>query len=1155
MNNFNIVGPLGSWLRFALIWRKKPINVSLIRLIMRVSFINIILFVCGIKVLSATPAYEQDLDKVSVKIELNDDKLPKAFSQIEEQTKYTFVFSGQTIANTIRTLKGTFVLKDALEQLLANTGFTYQLGKFNQIVISKIRDDEKKGQNDQGYIQPVPTSPTINITGRVSDAATQTPIPGVNILVKGTTRGTTSDGEGRYTIDVSETDYLVFTFIGFKTLEVSIGTRTSLNVTLEEDLLALDEVIINAGYYNVSDKEKTGNIEKIGADIISKQTVTNPMGALIGRMPGVNIQQTTGVPGGDFKIEIRGRNSLRSDAGANEPLYIIDGVPFSSDKISSNENTKGIINGGVSPLTSINPADIESIEVLKDADATAIYGSRAANGIVLITTKKGSAGKTKIDVNISSGLSKAPLRNLLNTQQYIAMRLEAFRNDKLTPSSDTSDNGSIDRNYRAYAPDLMVWDTNRYTDWQKKLIGGNANTTSFQASISGGSKDTQFITSTGFLRQGSVFPGNLFYQKFSSHLSLNHKSTDGKFKLHVSVSGSSDSNDQLQYDFSSIARTLAPNAPNLYSENGTLNWAPHPTTGQSTWINPLSELERTYEGRVHSLISSIVVGYKILPNLEIQASIGTNRLSSNELNITPSTFYDPSLGRGPEFSSIIVSDGSTQSLIAEPQLNWKRQIDKGQFTFLVGGTYQEQHHALLSSQYGNFPSNAMLRNVAAAKDRTLNQNVSTIYKYAASYGRINYNWNGKYIVNLTGRRDGSSRFGPGRQYANFGAIGAAWVFSQESFITEILSILSFGKLRASYGVTGSDKIGDYRFFDTFAISTVTPNQYNNVTGLDPTRLFNADFAWETNRKIEVALELGFLNDRISLTTAYYRNRSSNQLVNYTLPKITGFSGILANLQATVQNSGFEFSLSTSNVQTTSWTWNTSLNFSIPKNKLIEFPGLDSSSYANTYIVGRSIYIQKYFEYNGVNSETGTYTFKDYNNDGILSDPADTKKAIFVGQNFFGGINNSVRYKSWAFDVFLQVVKQAGPAVRLATGIVNLNAWASLLEKKRWQNPGDDAEIQRFATEYNTAVSGLSGTAEKFTRSDASITDASFLRLKTASLSYQFRSKRLNGYSMRAYLQGQNLFTVTKYEGNDPETQSFNLPPLRTVIVGLNLTLQ
>ncbi|RZM27496.1 MAG: SusC/RagA family TonB-linked outer membrane protein [Pedobacter sp.] len=1072
-------------------------------------------------------------------------RLIDVFNQIRQQAGVDFIFNSSTLkdAKPVNIKVNQAALSEVLEQVFKNQPLEYKIDANFVVVSRKVKSVVER---------IIEYFTAIDVKGTVVDEDSQ-PLPGATVKVKGGTQGAVTDKAGDFFLKgVPDDAVLVIAYLGYKPHELRASANMG-QIKLEQIPEELQEVVINKGYYETTRELNTGSVSMVDAKTIEKQPVTNPLAALSGRMPGVFIQQTSGVPGSDFKIQIRGKNSLREDG--NEPLYIVDGMPFSSEKVSSsNYTTVGIIPGGTSPLTSINPMDIETIQVLKDADATAIYGSRGANGVVLITTKRGKEGKTKLNVNYYSGMSKVNRVKLLNTQQYLDMRREAFANDGLIPTADPNDN--LGQDGKGYAPDLMVWDNNRYTDWQKVFVGNTANTTSLQSQLSGGSGNTQFLFSTGFFKESSVFPGEFSFRKFSSHLAVNHQSVNRKLTVGVTVNGSQDKNDQPQADFSSQATALAPNAPALYNGDGSLNWAPNPTTGQSTWWNPMAEFERVFESNTFNIVANGTVGYQILEGLKVQAKAGINRLASDELSVLPSTWFDPALGFGSERSAVNTSDGNTQSLFMEPQLNWDKKISKGQLSFLAGGTFQHQTFKRIVNYYNDFPSNNLLRNVSAATERGIWALHTFQYKYAAIFGRINYNWEGKYVLNLTGRRDGSSRFGSGKQFANFGAVGAAWIFSKEKWLEDRFSWLSFGKLRGSYGITGNDQIGNYQFLDTYATPGGTSNSYDGVTALDPTRLYNASFGWESNVKLEAGLELGFIDDRITASATWYRNRSSDQLIGYSLPQTTGFSSIQANLAATVQNTGLEAELSSTNIKTKNLSWITSLNITVPRNKLIEFPNLDSSSYSNRYVVGQSIYVQRFFDYTGVDPQSGFYSFRDYNNDGTINSPADDLLLRVVGYDFFGGINNSITYKDFTLDVFFQAVKQTGILTSFGAGR-NINLLAEVLDQNRWRKAGDQAEIQRFATEY---VQGLGADAnnspyEKFTNSDGSITDASFIRLRTLSLAYQLPKKWLGGVSGQAYVRGQNLFTLTNYKGSDPETQSRNaLPPLRTLTLGINITL-
>jgi TonB-linked SusC/RagA family outer membrane protein len=1125
-----------------------------VSLIMKISFVCITLIVGGQQSLRGNDFY-QELDKL-VTIGADNETLSALLQKLKAQTELSFVFPSDYSGITFE--KETRTVREVLDLALRGTNLAYALKGGTVIIYERPKEEGKKkagGGMEVSDMNNKNIVSVVTVSGVVRGSSNQEPLPGVSVVVQNTTDGTTTDGAGKFLVNAEYDDVLVFSSIGFRPYETPVGGRSVIDVVLEEDVALLDEVVVHTGYYDVKDREKTGGISKVTSEVIGKQPVTSPLGALIGRMPGVNIQQTTGVPGGDFKIEIRGRNSLRSNG--NDPLFIVDGVPFSTEKVSNQSNTGYLMIGGVSPFTSINSADIESIEVLKDADATAIYGSRGANGVVLITTKKGKTGRTKFDINYYSAFAKTALRKLLNTKQYLAVRREAFANDNITPTGDPDDNKGL--NGKGYAPDLMVWDTTRYTDWQKIFIGNTAKTNSLQASVSGGNDKTQFLLSAGYYSETTVFPGDFKYRKLSVHQSFNHTSSNKKFFLNTSINGSLDKHHQPRTDFAWPAQMLAPDAPALYNEDGSLNWAYHPVTGQATWTNPMADLVTIYDGDMTNVIANLTIGYEILKGLKVQSLAGYNHLGAEELTVIPSTRFDPKEGRGPEQSECLSSNGKTSSWILEPQLNWEKKMAKGQLSFLIGGTYQKQDHRLSALQYRGFPSNILMRDPSAASDRWVNQFASSIYKYAAIYARVNYNWNGKYIINLTGRRDGSSRFGPGKQFSNFGALGAAWIFSEEPFIKNNFSLLSFAKLRGSFGITGSDQIGNYEYLDTFQ----TPdgiNSYDGVTALDPTRLSNPYFGWESNKKIEGALELGFFQDRIFIEAGFYRNRSSNQLVNYTLPKTTGFGGIQANLDATVQNTGVEIQITTQNINHDALNWTTSVNLSIPRNKLMKFPNLDSSSYSNTYIIGESLYIQKFYEYTGINPETGLYTVRDYNGDGVISYDADGRKAMFVGQDFYGGINNIVIYNGWTVEFFFQFVKQTGTLSTFPYGYQNRNFPIEVLGQDRWRQSGDQAEIQRFATEYTQGIgAGSYGSPhDNYANSDASVTDASFIRLKTVSLDYQVPQKWMKGLKCNVFIRGQNLFVFTRYKGADPEIGNNinrdSLPPLRTVSVGLKLIL-
>lgn len=960
------------------------------------------------------------------------------------------------------------------------------------------------------------------VHGTVTDGIN--PLPGVTITIKNKKNNVViSDYSGQFSLSPSPNDTLVVSYIGFKTKLVTIQGRSVVNIVLDYDTTTLQEVRVNAGYYTVKESERTGSIARITSKDIETQPVTNVLAAMQGRMAGVSITQTTGVPGGGFDIKIRGQNSLRPDA--NSPLYVIDGVPYSSEPIG-NGQVSTIFSAPTSPLNGMNPDQIESIEVLKDADATSIYGSRGANGVVLVTTKKGKSGKTSFTMNASTGGGTVTkFAKLMDTEQYLIMRRQAYINDKITiyPASAYDVNGT--------------WDQTRNTDWQKELLGGTALFTDLQGTISGGSQNTNFLLSGNYHTETTVFPGDFQYKKGGSQLSLNHSSEDKKFKIQFSGGYTIQNNGQPSLDLTSTSKILPPNAPALYNPDGSLNWA------GSTWQNPLRNLAAEFKSDTKDFLASTLLSYEVLPGLLLKSNFGYSELNHSESRTAPSTIYDPKLKYGSSYSILFINNTKRDSWIIEPQINWEKNTKYGQLNILLGATFQNQSSNQLVQSGAGFSSNSLIYNLSAATTISALSDIETLYKYQAFFGRLNYNWKDRYIINLTGRRDGSSRFGPGNQFAFFGAAGAAWLFSKESFIKDNKWI-SFGKLRTSYGTTGSDQIGDYKFLDTYSTSGVL---YNGAIGLQPASLFNPEFAWEVNKKLEAALETGFLKDRLFLTAAWYRSRSSNQLVGIPMPATTGFSTLQANLNAEVENSGWEFTFRSVNLNSTNFQWITSINLTFNRNKLLSFPGLTGSTYSQRYRIGEPLNIKLLYDYKGIDPATGVYLYTDLNNDGRITAGGDRQIVADLNPDYFGGLQNQLSYKGIRLDFLFQFVKQQN--FKYAVG--SAGQMYNQIEKVQnsWQAPGDSAPYQIYTAGYNAAALTA---GSRFGESTGAIGDASFVRLKNISLSYDLPLNMKT--QCKIMVQAQNLLTITGYKDGDPEfITSGYLPPLKVITAGIQLT--
>lgn len=984
----------------------------------------------------------------------------------------------------------------------------------------------------------------ISIKGRVLNHIGK-PLARASIKTKSAAAISTNDA-GEFKMQVTESiGTLSVSYTGYKTIIInySAANRNNLEIILDEETGNLDEVQV-MGYGQTTRRLNTGNITTIKAADIEQQPVTNPLAALQGRVPGLTITQTSGVAGSSFKVLIRGQSALDLSKSQNDPLFIIDGVPFEQGNTAISRLNSAAMNsageGGLSPLNTINPQDIESIDVLKDADATAIYGSRGANGVILITTKKAKYGKTNFAVNSYAGFSRVGrTMNMLNTSQYVAMRKEAFKNDGITPAA-------------ANAPDIMLWDTTRYTDFRKLLIGNTAHDAQMQLTITGGNEQTNFRLGGNYHRQTTVFSKDFADQVASVSLNVNHHSINNRFAVQFSAQFANDENRLPGKDFSRYLN-LPPNL-RLYDEAGNLSWAEggvvYNTLGNGDIVNPLALLNETFNGNNSNLTGNLILNYKIVEGLTFKTNLGYNAFFTKGSSLKPSTSIDPYLisDYGVRASSGF-SSSQLQNWIIEPQADYKVSGKWGKLSAMIGLTLQSKSSVSDYQTGNNYSSDLLLNSIAAAGTITAS-NDESLYRYSALFGRVNYNYMDRYILNISGRRDGSSRFGPDKQMANFGAVGLAWLFSNENLIRNNLSFLSSGKLRASYGVTGNDQIGDYKYLNLWSNTTST---YNGLAGLRPNTLFNPDYNWERIRKAEIGLELGFLNDRILLSAAYYRNRCSNQLINYTLPNQTGFGQVVKNFPGLVQNAGLEISLNTTNIQSSSFRWTTAFNVSGNRNKLVSFPNLASSSYNGSYIEGQSLNVIRALKYLGINPQTGVYMFEDLNGDGSLTS-ADYQIFGNTDSKFNGGMQNNFSIGNVEFSFFFQFTKQRGLNYlsQLSSNSPGKMYNQPDLVLNRWQNPGDEAELQRFTT----ITSSISGLLSYLRQSNGLYTDASFIKLRNINCSWSLPQRSLKHsplQSCRVYAQAQNVLTITAYKGSDPETQNFYvLPPLKTFVFGLQL---
>ncbi|RKR79962.1 TonB-linked SusC/RagA family outer membrane protein [Mucilaginibacter gracilis] len=1075
---------------------------------MKVNAIIVIILLFAVSSINASTVTAQTLSEVKVSFGLSQANLQTALTKIESQTDFRFAFRKNEIGSVkaISLSAQTRSVQQVLDELLKGTGLTYKQTN-NSIIIFKYEAPKVEKQ-----------IATEQIRGTVKDEEGE-PLPGVSIKVKGKPSGAISDLNGVFTVQASQNDVLVFSYIGYATIEKTVSGTQAINVTMKTTVGTLDAVVV-IGYGTTTKRNNTGSVTSITAKDIGSQPVTDPLAALQGRVAGLDISAVTGYPGSGYNVHLRGENFIN---GGNDPLYIVDGVPFISTGLSQFDGA----NGSQSPLSSINPTDIERIDILKDADATAIYGSRGANGVILITTKQGKAGKPEFNFNVYSGISKVNhMVDMLNITDYLALRREAFANDHVTPTIDK-------------APDLLSWDPNLNQNWQKMLVGKSAGLTEASGSLRGGTEQTNFLISGTVRDEKIVLPGDLGYKRAALNLSLNHQSVDNKFKINASIKYTSDQNNTIATDITQYYN-LPPNYP-IYDAAGAYYW-------YGNQQNPLAFLARSSDSQTHTLFGNTSISYMILPGLNIKTTGGFTQMGMKQTQTYPQASYNPATYSG---SQAYYGNSDMSSYIIEPQIDYTRKISKGTFNALLGGTWQQSitnGQSVIGSGYASDELLGAVDAAASVSAKTFNYGK---YRYTSIFGRVTYNWDEKYIVNGTFRRDGSSRFGPNRRYGNFGAVGAAWLFSNESLIKDKISFLSFGKLRGSFGIVGNDQIGDYGYLDSWGSASFP---YGGSSSLYPIRFPNPDFGWEENKKIEGGIDLGFLSDRILLTVNYYRNRSNNQVVNEVLSPQSGFTGFTGNLPALVQNTGWEFELNTVNIQKKNFNWNTSFNITFARTELLEFPDFTKSAYADTYVIGQPLNIVRGYDFTRVNPQTGVPEFRDLNNSGGIDDP-DLVTLGSTTPDFYGGIQNSFNYKSFSFNFFFQFVKQNGPGLNYGylsypNGILQ-NSEVSALN--RWKQPGDQTNIPGATATAGTATYAAYQNAYRL--SSANWVDASFIRLKNVSLKYNFANlvKSLKLKNLSVYVQGQNLFTITKYKGFDPETKGYALPPLSVYTAGVQVS--
>lgn len=1009
----------------------------------------------------------------------------------------------------------------------------------------------------------------IAVSGRVTSSDDGSVLPGVSVQVVGTTRGVTTDATGTYRITVPANARLAFSFIGYTNQEVVVGNRNSLNITLQSNAASLNEVVVTGYGGTVNRKEFTGASSRINGDQIDNLPVGSFDKALAGRAAGVQVTSANGVPGGAIQIRIRGVGSI---SAGSDPLYVVDGVQLNTTNNSSFTSSN--------PLAFLNPNDIENIEILKDAAAASIYGSQAANGVVLVTTKRGKAGKTQISFNYYKGISD-PIKklNVLNTQDWIKLRTENLVNaGTAADAARTSILSTLRLPTTLSDADIAALPT---YDWQDAVYK-QGKTDNYELSMNGGNEKTRFFVSGSYYTQ-SANVINVDFMRGTLNTTLTHQinsklTLEQTLKLSTITSrgqfGSPNGGSFLgAAAFSSPL--ILPSVP-IYNTDGSyygtpaLGGIPGILNQNIVQVSELNDIR----ANVNQFVGSLALNYKVTDNLTIRPFVSMDYRST----------------RGRYFSDPRTADGFNVRGRIQDQLNENKNFltnitanynkifaGKHDIGILIGTEYRSDINENLSTSITNVPTPDFKYASAAALPVSIGGGW-TGYRKGSVFGNIKYNFNRKYDLSLIGRLDGSSRFGANNRFGFFPSISGAWLISEENFLKGS-SYVSDLKIRASFGTTGNDQLGSLFGAANFpGLGLVSPGfDYNGSAGFAPTQLANPDLKWETNETINLGLDFGFFANRITGSVDIFQRTSKDLLLPFNLPFTSGYSTIARNA-GEVQNRGIEFEINTVNVRSGQFQWKSAFNITSIANKVTKlYPGIvplnnpDSAlvlSYTDFYgvgrnaILGRPLQPQYTTDYAGVNPATGRAMWYDYAGN-ITYRPLAPRDQKYFGTElpkFYGGFNNTFIYGGLSLD-FLFQFDYGRRSFNSQTSFLaenagrNFNALQETFDR-RWQNPGDITDVPRAynANAETNSVSNLGGTR--------TLEDASYLRLKQITLAYDVPSafaRKIKATKARIYVQGANVLTFTNWTSYDPEFLNFGngnsglVPNSKTYQAGINIT--
>lgn len=1006
----------------------------------------------------------------------------------------------------------------------------------------------------------------IVLKGKVT-AKDGVPLPSVSVMQKGKpVEGVVTDTEGNFTFRTDETSgVLVFSAVGYANREVNFSeANTVFNIQLEETVSALNDVILT-GYIKQKKSDITGAISSVRNKEFKDQPVANIAQSIQGKVSGVLVTQASGTPGAGLQVFVR---------GTDDPLYVIDGVPMiseSNSSLSTSYNTDGEEVGkgqNISSIADINPDDIESIEILKDASSASIYGARAANGVVLITTKRGKSGKTEFSFNSFTGVQNVSREiPFMSSTEMVDLVEDARAQDYKLYQSDPSlfpddFNPAILTN-----PLPESWSTGVNTNWLDEILR-SAPISNIQLSARGGNDKTRFFMAGNYFDQQGIVIEN-YYKRGTFRLNIDNKVSD-RVSIGANTSFTYSRNRRSFNDdtYTGIVTNAIGASPLMpVYENG--DYADY-TAYQASWLsdNPVkSAKEITAYTSSYRFIGSVFVDIDIVKDLKFRSSFSTDYT-----NLTDDQFFDPITTDGEAVGGrAIKGQYRNTTWLNENTLTYQKALSaKSDLTVLGGFSVQSSRINQSSIKAQGFPVGSGLENISSASSITGATDITTGWGLVSFIARANYAYDSKYLVSLSARYDGSSRFDPSGRWGMFPAVSLGWVLTKEDFLSNS-KWLSNLKLRVSYGLTGDQEIGNFEYLGYWS-----PSRYDGYAGLRPRNIGNKDLTWQRNKMFNIGADFEILKGKISGSIEYFKGNRTELLTESVLPATSGFPSITIN-SGNVENSGIEFSANAYLIRNKSFTWNMAFNITYLKNEIksLYTDGELLSAYNDlfpTHIlkVGESIGSFYGIKYLGVDPETGDPIFEDANKDGAIDD-ADQMVLGKAVPDVFGGWTNDFKYKNWDMSIVTQF-SFGNKVYNLIRGTYQTLGWSdegwdeegylyqvyannAALVKDRWRNPGDQTDIPRASLIFQNYLQNSSQFIE----------DASFFRIRTVNIGYTFRPRNTKAFSsLRLYGQVQNLAVITGYYGFDPEVSSNGgdaettagvdyaaYPQARTITIGVN----